>query len=107
MIFKSRETQAHGRQATFVPGFGCTIAEAVEASCSAYPFFERKIVTTSAGDVVELFDGGYVANNPALYALADATASLGFAPESCRVLSIGCGKYPEPQYSFLKRPIFT
>jgi patatin-like phospholipase/acyl hydrolase len=39
MIFKHSVAQAHGRHATFVPGFGCTIAEAVRASCSAYPFF--------------------------------------------------------------------
>ncbi|MXW12328.1 MAG: patatin-like phospholipase family protein [Synechococcus sp. SB0668_bin_13] len=102
MIFKSRKTQAHGRQATFVPGFGCTVAEAVEASCSAYPFFDRKIVTTSSGDNVELMDGGYCANNPTLYAIADATASLGFSQSNCRVLSIGCGQYPEPQ-SWIKR----
>lgn len=58
MIFKSHQTQAHGRRATFVPGFGCKLADAVEASCSAYPFFDRKIVTTVHGDEVELFDGG-------------------------------------------------
>lgn len=98
MIFKSKETQAHGRRATFVPGFGCTIAEAVEASCSAYPFFERKVVTTSNDDEFELMDGGYCANNPTLYAIVDATVALGFSQENCRVLSIGCGQYPEPQY---------
>lgn len=42
MIFKGNIEQAHGRTGTFVPGFGCTIADAVEASCSAYPFFNRK-----------------------------------------------------------------
>lgn len=103
MIFKSHQTQAHGRRASFVPGFGCRIADAVEASCSAFPFFERKFVTTSAGDVVELFDGGYCANNPTLYALADATAALGFLPTDCRVLSLGCGQYPEPRRGFIAR----
>jgi predicted acylesterase/phospholipase RssA len=103
MIFKSLHTQAHGRRATFVPGFGCKLTDAVEASCSAYPFFDRKTVTTSTGNKVELFDGGYVANNPALYALADATGPLGFAPADCRVLTIGCGQYPEPDYSFFER----
>jgi len=105
MIFKSRQTQAHGRRATFVPGFGCTLADAVEASCSAYPFFDRKIVTTENGNEVELFDGGYAANNPALYALADATGPLGFAPHDCRVLTIGCGQYPEPRQGFIARQI--
>jgi len=103
MIFKSRQTQAHGRRATFVPGFGCTLADAVEASCSAFPFFDRKTVITSTGDEIELFDGGYVANNPALYALADAVGPLKFAPADCRVLTIGCGQYPEPRYSFIER----
>lgn len=105
MIFKSRQTQAHGRRATFVPGFGCTLADAVEASCSAYPFFERKTVTTENGNEVELFDGGYVANNPALYALADATGPLGFSAMDCRLLSIGCGQYPEPRHGFIARQI--
>ncbi len=105
MIFKSRQTQAHGRRATFVPGFGCTLADAVEASCSAYPFFDRKTVTTESGSEVELFDGGYVANNPALYALADAVGPLGFAPQECRVLTVGCGQYPEPRQGFITRQI--
>ncbi len=105
MIFKSRETQAHGRRATFVPGFGCNLADAVEASCSAYPFFEIKSLETASGDVVELFDGGFCANNPALYALADATVALGYAPEDCRLLSLGCGQYPEPKRGFIARII--
>ena len=105
MIFKSRHTQAHGRRATFVPGFGCTLADAVEASCSAFPYFERKSITTFAGDIVELFDGGYCANNPALYALADAIPALGYAPSDCRLLSLGCGQYPEPRHGFIARQI--
>lgn len=105
MIFKSQETQAHGRRATFVPGFGCKLADAIEASCSAFPFFDRKTVTTSAGDEIELFDGGYCANNPALYALADATVALEYAPEDCRLLSLGCGQYPEPKRGFISRQI--
>jgi len=105
MIFKSKETQAHGRRATFVPGFGCNLADAIEASCSAYPFFEIKTLETASGDVIELFDGGYCANNPSLYALADATVALGYAPENCRLLSLGCGQYPEPKRGFIARRI--
>lgn len=105
MIFKSRETQAHGRRATFVPGFGCKLADAIEASCSAYPFFEIKSLETASGDVVELFDGGYCANNPALYALADATVALGHARDNCRLLSLGCGQYPEPKRGFFARQV--
>jgi len=96
MIFKSNIAQAHGRKATFVPGFGCTISEAVQASCSAYPFFKRKQLTTSDGNLVELIDGGYCANNPTLYAIADAVMALKEEYEDLRVISLGVGVYPKP-----------
>lgn len=99
MIFKGDPAQAHGRAATFVPGFGVSISDAVQASCSAYPFFERKVVTTAAGDKIELLDGGYCANNPTLYAIADATSALDTPVENIRVVSIGVGVYPEPKRS--------
>lgn len=102
MIFKGSLAQAHGRKGTFVPGFGVSIGDAVQASCSAYPFFERKTVRTSNGDDVELVDGGYCANNPTLYAIADAIAAMGYAPEELRVVSVGVGVYPAP-----KKPIWT
>jgi predicted acylesterase/phospholipase RssA len=35
MIFKTSVDQAHGDKPNFVPGFGCKIADAVQASCSA------------------------------------------------------------------------
>lgn len=97
MIFKGSVAQAHGRVGTFVPGFGVPIGEAVQASCSAYPFFKRKTVVTAAGDQIELVDGGYCANNPTLYAIADATRALGLPAESLRVVSVGVGNYPEPK----------
>ena len=96
MIFKGDMSQAHGRHATFVPGFGCTIADAIRASCSAYPFFKRTVVTTGDGKSVELIDGGYCANNPTLYAIADAVRALGRTPSDLRVVSVGVGVYPEP-----------
>lgn len=97
MIFKGDINQAHGRTGTFTPGFGVSIAEAIEGSCSAYPFFLRKIVTTSAGDRVELIDGGYCANNPTLYAIADAVAALKIERNAMRVVNVGVGVYPEPK----------
>jgi predicted acylesterase/phospholipase RssA len=102
MIFKGSVEQAHGRISTFVPGFGVPISHAVQASCSAYPFFEKKMVHTSAGDHVELVDGGYCANNPTLYAIADATSALKLDPSDLRVVSIGVGNYPQP-----KAPIWS
>jgi predicted acylesterase/phospholipase RssA len=97
MIFKGTVAQAHGRVGTFVPGFGVTISDAVQASCSAYPFFQRKVVTTAMGDRVELIDGGYCANNPTLYSIANALIALKVAPENIRAVSVGVGVYPEPR----------
>jgi patatin-like phospholipase/acyl hydrolase len=105
MIFKNEAGRAAGRKATFVPGFGCHIADAIEASCSAYPFFERKVIRTSAGDVVEIIDGGYCANNPALYAIADALGPVGTQLEEVKLLSVGVGNYPEPRRSFAYKAV--
>jgi patatin-like phospholipase/acyl hydrolase len=96
MIFKGSVSQAHGSKATFAPGFGCTIADAVRASCSAFPYFDRVKLKTSQGEV-EVFDGGYCANNPALYAIADAVKALKRTHKDIRLLSVGVGEYPEPK----------
>jgi patatin-like phospholipase/acyl hydrolase len=96
MIFKGSIDQAHGMKGSFVPGFGVKIGDAVQASCSAYPYFNRKTVTTAAGDSIELIDGGFCANNPTLYAIADATVAMKIPPDQIRVVSIGCGNYPPP-----------
>jgi predicted patatin/cPLA2 family phospholipase len=98
MIFKSTVDQAHGRKDTFLPGFGCKIGNAVRASCSAYPYFDRCVLKTGQGIIVELFDGGYCANNPTLYAIADAVKALGRSHADLRVLSVGVGMYPEPKH---------
>jgi len=103
MIFKGNIAQAHGRTGTWVPGFGVKIGDAVQASCSAYPFFDRKTVRTSNGDNVELIDGGYCANNPTLYAIADALISMSNPAEKIRVVSIGVGGYPEPPVSWWQK----
>ena len=106
MIFKGSVQQAHGRVATFTPGFGCTIAEAVRGSCSAYPFFEKTVLKTSNAGEVPVIDGGYCANNPTLYAIADAVVALKQTHPDLRVVSIGVGIYPEPKKwstSILKR----
>lgn len=103
MIFKGSVVQAHGRVGTFVPGFGVSIADAVKASCSAYPFFERTIVRTSEGEDIELIDGGYCANNPTLYAIADAVEALKRERKDIRLVSVGVGIYPDPKPGLLMR----
>lgn len=102
MIFKGNVSQAHGRKGTFKAGFGVSIADAVQASCSAYPFFDRKTVKTHTGDLIELIDGGYCANNPTLYAIADALNALNKNRSELRVVNVGVGVYPEPPPSSLK-----
>jgi patatin-like phospholipase/acyl hydrolase len=103
MIFKTSIEQAHGRTGTFSPGFGCTVSDAVQASCSAYPFFERKVVKTDKGDMIELIDGGYCANNPTVYAIADATRALKALPDKIRVVNVGVGIYPSPKQSWFSK----
>ncbi|WP_135212068.1 patatin-like phospholipase family protein [Vitreimonas flagellata] len=97
MIFKADVNQAFGTKGTFQPFFGASISDAVQASCSAFPFFSKKQVPISDGSTVTLIDGGYCANNPTLYALADATVSLKIEPDRIRVVSIGVGEYPAPR----------
>lgn len=97
MIFKGNVAQAHGRVSTFVPGFGVSVADAVRASCSAYPFFERTVVKTTMGEEIELIDGGYCANNPTLYAIADAVQALERDRKDIRLVSVGVGVYPDPK----------
>lgn len=89
MIFKANIEQVHGRKASFAPFFGVPIGDAVQASCSAYPYFNRKIVVTDKGDRIEVIDGGFCANNPTLYAIADATVAMKVPSESIRVVSLG------------------
>jgi predicted acylesterase/phospholipase RssA len=106
MIFEASVAQAHGRVGTFTPGFGVPIGEAVQASCSAYPYFNIKTVTTAAGDDVQLIDGGFCANSPALYAIADAVIAMKVDPTNVRIVSIGVGVYPKPQPRKLSKAWF-
>lgn len=96
LIFKTSAGQAHGSKASFDPFFGCKVADAIIASSSALPFFELHNLKKSNGDVVALADGGFCANNPTLYAIADASLGLGCAHSDLRVVSLGVGSYPEP-----------
>ncbi|HEX7965308.1 MAG TPA: patatin-like phospholipase family protein [Gammaproteobacteria bacterium] len=106
MIFKTNINQAFGRRETFKPGFDCTIADAVQASCAAYPYFNRHTVKLHDGTSIELGDGGFCANNPALYAIGDATVAMGIDHQDVRLLSIGVGIYPMPPMGILKRAYY-
>ena len=106
MIFKYSVQQSHGRAATFKPGFGCTIAEAVVASCAAYPFFDKVNVKTENQGKQLLMDGGFVANNPTLFALADAHQAFKKDVSEIAVLSVGVGSYNEPKKSLFHQFIF-
>lgn len=108
LIFKNLPTLAHGLKHSFEPGFGLSLAEAVEASCSAVPFFKPKSLALKNASQVNAIDGGFVANNPALYALIDARKALGIADSDIRLLSVGTGQYPEkyPIYSYINGALF-
>jgi predicted acylesterase/phospholipase RssA len=106
MVFKSSLRQAHGRHATFQPGFGVSVADALLASASAFPFFERRTVQTTNQGHPEVMDGGFVANNPTLFAIADAVNAFNIPRDKIKVLSIGVGEYKEPKPSPFHRVLF-
>jgi len=100
MIFKSSPKQSFSMAATFQPGFGCSVADAVRASSAAFPFFEKvSLPTTNQGDVL-LIDGGFIANNPTLLAIADAVHAFKIPREKIKVLSLGTGIFKEPKLTF-------
>ena len=101
MIFKSSAAQAIKGAQSFVPGFGASLADAVMASCAARPFFDRVSVPTNH-DTVHAIDGGFVANNPSLFALIDAVHTLNHSPQQVVALSVGVGSYP-PKTSFIRK----
>jgi hypothetical protein len=51
-------------------------------------------------------DGGFVANNPTLFAIADAVNAFGIPRDQIKVLSIGVGEYKEPKPSPFHRLLF-
>ena len=88
MIFKGSIDQAHGRKEHVrARASACRIGDTVQASCSAYPFFEKKTVRTHAGDDVVLVDGEVLCQQPDPLSIADsdARAEGGNRQESLRV----------------------
>lgn len=100
LVFKTNINQAHGMKQSFLPGFGCTISEAVQASCAAYPIFDIKQIHTQNQGVINAIDGGFVANNPTLFALIDSHKAVGHSEENIRILSVGTGKFVEKPLSW-------
>jgi uncharacterized protein len=99
LIFKNNPQLAHGRISTFQPGFGCTISQAIQASSAAYPIFDKiKLHIEGQGDTT-IIDGGFIANNPTLFAITDAFAAFKQTPSTINVISIGVGKYTEKPVS--------
>jgi predicted acylesterase/phospholipase RssA len=98
LIFKNFDTMAHVGKNAFIPGFGASVSKAVQASCSAVPYFRPVNLTIAnrGGESVDAYDGGYCANNPALFALVDLEP-LKLNPEHTVLFSVGVGHYPEPQ----------
>ena len=95
MVFKNHADRAHGRRGSFQPGFGCSIGDAVVASCAAFPMFAKKTVSTAHGGEWTVVDGGFSANNPSLFALTDAVGPLQIERAQIRLLSLGTGSFPE------------
>lgn len=106
LIFKSNIKQAHGMQHSFEPGFGKTIAEAVRCSSAAYPVFnmvETELNNINSRTKVCVLDGGFIANDPTLFALIDAVKAFKVNIEEIRLLSLGVGSYIEkPVSNFYK-----
>lgn len=99
LIFKNTANRSHGAKSSFVPGFGVSIIDAVEASCAACPIFCKKNLNTVNKGLITAIDGGFIANNPTLFALIDATQALKCNLNDIRLLSIGVGSYVEKPIS--------
>lgn len=95
LVFKSNNSQAHGMKHSFVPGFGCSMSDAVQASCSAFPIFDFKELNTKNQGKIIAIDGGFIANNATLFALIDADKAFKIDNEKIKVISIGTGKFIE------------
>jgi len=95
LIFKSNINLSHGMKHSFEPGFGCSISDAIQASCAAYPIFDVKRITTENQGALDTVDGGFIANNATLFALIDAHKGITIEAEDIQVLSIGVGRFIE------------
>lgn len=104
LIFKNYDEMAHSGSSAFIPGCGVSLVDAVRSSCSAVPLFKPVYVTlsTRGGSVVPAYDGGFSANNPALFALVDAQ-QLGLTLNETALFSVGVGHYPAASMNNVNR----
>ena len=109
LVFKSSVNQAYQLKSTFAPGFGCTIVKAVLASCAAYPLFKKVKIRTSNQNDVHAMDGGFIANNPILFAIADVLNALKTDINQANFVSIGTGNFVEKSvpFSAMLRSLWT
>jgi patatin-like phospholipase/acyl hydrolase len=103
LIFKSNISQSHGSKGSFIPGFGCELLTAILASSAAYPIFEPVIVKTKNRGDIKTVDGGFVANNPSLYATIDVSKK--YDQSKIKILNIGTGKFLEKNDGIIPRII--
>lgn len=102
-IFKNSKSQSFSRAATFESGFGATITDALMASSAAIPYFLPTKVKTVNQGCPKLIDGGFVANNPSLFAITDAVGALNIPVEDIQLISIGTGSFSSPDPSFIDK----
>ena|SRR5712664_523195 len=76
--------------------YGCGCCSGIVLGIS---IFREEDCHDKEGEKVVLIDGGYCANNPTLYAIADAMNALKFERKHIQVVSVGVGEYPEPKKS--------
>lgn len=103
LIFKDKVHATYSMKGTFIPGFGCSVADAVRASCSATPFFDPCMLELKNDGRIEARDGGFCANNPSLIAASDALNAWQISAPNIRLLSLGVGHYPEPKRKWCDR----
>jgi patatin-like phospholipase/acyl hydrolase len=103
LIFKTNVERASNGTSSFVAGFGVTILDAIEASSAACPIFCKKVLKTTNKEDITAIDGGFIANNPTLFALIDAKHQLGMKDDKIKLLSIGVGNYNEKSISFMHK----
>lgn len=100
LIFKNDVRQAFKMKPSFKPGFGCSIVKAIMASTAAYPIFQKvKVQTENQGDIIAI-DGGFVGNNPILFAITDVFGALGIGIKDANFLSLGTGNFIEKPIGF-------